>query len=345
MRSKRIEWIDAAKGTGMIFVILGHTVIPNSILNFILSFHMPLFFFLSGYTFKITKINFKDFVIKKLKTLILPYAIFSIITYIFWVSIERRITMGSSTKINIYKPLIGILYANNINEYMIFDGVLWFIVCLFITEIIFYVICNFFKSKKLIGIVLVVFSVIGYLDSLFMHIRLPWSIDVAFTAVVFMGVGYLISSYANKISSIKGSLRFIIIIVAIFTDAIFSKLNHSVYMYNNTYGNYLYFYIAAFAGIIMCVLISTIVQKSKILKYIGKNSFIILAIHPKVLKALQFIAFKLFKVNNVTINYSLLFGIIFTFASIVILIPIINIINCYFPLILGKSRKNAISDK
>lgn len=57
----RIEWVDAAKGVGIILVVIGHAIvglrdgslIPKDgtlayILNLIYSFHMPLFFFLSG---------------------------------------------------------------------------------------------------------------------------------------------------------------------------------------------------------------------------------------------------------------------------------------------------------
>ena len=57
----RIEWVDAAKGIGIILVVIGHAIvglrdgalIPKDgtltyILKLIYSFHMPLFFFLSG---------------------------------------------------------------------------------------------------------------------------------------------------------------------------------------------------------------------------------------------------------------------------------------------------------
>lgn len=49
----RIQWVDIAKGMAMLFVIIGHTAPFGSMeRNFIFSFHMPLFFLLSGYTLK-----------------------------------------------------------------------------------------------------------------------------------------------------------------------------------------------------------------------------------------------------------------------------------------------------
>ena len=46
---QRIDWIDTAKGLCMILVIVGHTLpYGNLMRNFIFSFHMPAFFFLTG---------------------------------------------------------------------------------------------------------------------------------------------------------------------------------------------------------------------------------------------------------------------------------------------------------
>ena len=48
-RKMRLEWVDISKGIGILLVIIGHCVyIGGSIHNWIFSFHMPLFFILSG---------------------------------------------------------------------------------------------------------------------------------------------------------------------------------------------------------------------------------------------------------------------------------------------------------
>lgn len=62
--NKRLDWIDKAKGIGIILVVYGHVArgifnagIPMNEKSFgiidsvIYSFHMPLFFFLSGFFF------------------------------------------------------------------------------------------------------------------------------------------------------------------------------------------------------------------------------------------------------------------------------------------------------
>lgn len=45
-KKKRVEWIDLAKGIGILLVIIGHSKIYGGLKIFIFSFHMPLFFVL-----------------------------------------------------------------------------------------------------------------------------------------------------------------------------------------------------------------------------------------------------------------------------------------------------------
>lgn len=78
----RIEAIDIAKGIGILLVIFGHictgTDETYSVKIMIYSFHMPLFFLISGYCFNNAKYDsFKKFLVSRLKTIICPYLLFS----------------------------------------------------------------------------------------------------------------------------------------------------------------------------------------------------------------------------------------------------------------------------
>lgn len=48
MKSEQWKWVDIAKGIGIILVFLGHFNIPDTLRAEIYTFHIPLFFFLSG---------------------------------------------------------------------------------------------------------------------------------------------------------------------------------------------------------------------------------------------------------------------------------------------------------
>ena len=73
MSNKRNVEIDIAKGIGILLVIIGHGAIPSWSKDAISSFHMPLFFILSGYFFRdekpLTRVQ------KDAKRLLLPYVV------------------------------------------------------------------------------------------------------------------------------------------------------------------------------------------------------------------------------------------------------------------------------
>lgn len=74
---KRIGYIDAAKGLGIILIVLGHSQLPQIIIDWIFSFHVPLFFIISG--FFIRKKSVIDEVKSGGRSLMLPYFIVCLI--------------------------------------------------------------------------------------------------------------------------------------------------------------------------------------------------------------------------------------------------------------------------
>ena len=116
--NRRIEWIDAAKGIGIILVVLGHMTIPRLAKLFIYSFHMPLFFFISGY---LHKRNFSvKWCARKVDALIVPYWMYGVIIMCAMSAIGR---WGWMEMIERMVKGIGV-------------DPLWFLVCLFFSETI-----------------------------------------------------------------------------------------------------------------------------------------------------------------------------------------------------------------
>ena len=77
---KQIDFISICKGIGIILVVLGHLNIGEYWHQVIYSFHMPLFFFISGYLFKNIYLEIpKEFLLKKAKTLYIPFVKWALI--------------------------------------------------------------------------------------------------------------------------------------------------------------------------------------------------------------------------------------------------------------------------
>lgn len=119
----RIKYIDALKGFAILLVIIGH-ICPSGIwISLIYSFHMALFYFLSGLVVTY-KICFTEFIYKKFRTLLLPFISFVILhSFFFNLSISD------------------ILFDN------VKDG-LWFIYVLFFTQLIDYTCFKISLSKS-----------------------------------------------------------------------------------------------------------------------------------------------------------------------------------------------------
>ena len=130
-KSDRIHYLDIAKGIGIYLVVLGHVTHSEWLWYYIWQFHMPLFFFISGLLYT-PKDSFRAFLIKRAKSLYIPYVIFFLITFVYWVLIERKYR---GAEIPISYELVGLPYGTYEGGHLFFNGVLWFLPCLFATEI------------------------------------------------------------------------------------------------------------------------------------------------------------------------------------------------------------------
>lgn len=144
MAVERINWIDWAKCIAITMVIFGHLPqAPDSFIKYyICVFHMPFFFFISGYLTKIRK-EAKEEISKYKRSIIIPYFLYNAIFYPYWFF---RLYVDNSGNITPYdyivKPLIGIFYLQK-NTYFSssVNGVTWFILALLVMRIIAHL-CN-----------------------------------------------------------------------------------------------------------------------------------------------------------------------------------------------------------
>ncbi len=74
---ERLEWVDALKGIGIIAVVAGHTWWRGTLHDLLYSFHMPLFFMLSGAVSRYVPL--RQLLPRLLRTLGLPFLSFSIL--------------------------------------------------------------------------------------------------------------------------------------------------------------------------------------------------------------------------------------------------------------------------
>lgn len=218
--------MDIFRALGIILMILGHIGFGNHFDKFIHAFHMPMFFFISGFFYKKKSLGTRAFVKRKLHTLILPYISFGVFHYL--ISLQHELTI---------KPLLHILSINTIG--LPIAGALWFLTALFFTEIIYYTLDKF--GKKYLIIIL---ALVGSFIDRVLQYQLPWALSAAFVGVGLYWCGSYVRENEMKLKTVLNLRCWQIIIVGIVTFfSIF--INGYVNMREGKYGFFPIFWMNA----------------------------------------------------------------------------------------------------
>lgn len=279
MVDKRIEWIDVAKGIGILLVILGHTFSMGKVQP-LYAFHMPLFFVLSGLVISSNSINnIGPFVKRKFGQLIKPWFVvmlISLMVCLFIPSWAENITAEN---------ILHDLYTANTDS--IQNSSLWYLPCLFIALFYFALINKLHQNNKLVADLIIIFVAIIMLfsKSLLAYLplpegRLPLKMDTAMLATVFIAFAYwnkdIICSIITKIDNIVWVVLTVVIAMAA------CYLNGWANMNSLDFGIYpIAYYPVALLGILSVCLVSSFISRKglswvkRVLVFYGRNTLII----------------------------------------------------------------------
>ena len=286
---KRFDFADAAKAIAIYFVIVGHAVSSRTeVFRFIFAFHMPFFFFISGYCFseKSFAAGLGTFVKKRAKKMLVPYAVFAVIGF------------GIMLVFDSWKP--GLSPFDFAMKYVYYTqppalGQTWFLVALLVASVLFYTayrVASCFRGKARLlvyGMAMLLFAFVGSVICQIVNIpvfgRLPWKIDTALTAVVFMMAGYAVkkTGFPEKPGLFFRAVLTVLLPVVVWFVSV--KKNRYVNICDCIYGNIVYYYIGAIAGCLWVCLLGKWAEPVGWLCRLGKNSLPVFGIHSFVLWA------------------------------------------------------------
>lgn len=345
INTTRVSWIDTLRSISILSIILVHTGrIPDLFNLYFSSFYMPVFFFISGLFVResIRDKAFGNFVLTRSQRLLVPYLTFGILSYVIRVFLISKIQGNVLPDNPILDFLSNTFYGIGGHGWLSYNITLWFFPCLLVTEIIFFFLIRI-PSRKLLGVVLFGLSILGYFYFDIFNIevfRLPFGMDIAITAVVFYSAGYLFRSYVlDGSSDVWFSAPFLSLTALLYI--VFSNLNQkSAFVVGNFGENYLYFYMAAFSGILFWMQLSRLIKPNVIFEEIGKNTLVIFPLHLLLFPFFTGILVYIFKIPKATVDSWYLLGILYTILAVVILVPVAWGLNRYAPFLLGKPLKN-----
>jgi fucose 4-O-acetylase-like acetyltransferase len=278
--SQRIAWIDCWKGIAIITVVVSHIVEPVS--KYLFWFHMPLFFFMSGYLYK-NKYDYFTFFKRKFFHLLIPYVSFLVlfssreyVSYILNILQQRRNDLINE----IFKFTFDLMYGGqNLTGSF---GIFWFITCLFFTQQLYNFLYSKFGTNRPVMIIIMLTSYsLAMINFWFMaNVSFPWSINVVAMALPFYWIGHMAAS--SSINYVKGAILSVIILVAAFVID-WTVLDLTFNMKYIRYGILIFNVVIALAGIIVTQQLAKIIHKKNslgnALSEIGKASMIIMYLH------------------------------------------------------------------
>jgi len=277
-KNSRISWIDMAKGYGTLFIILGHLG-NGGIFTWVYTFHVPLFFFLSGYVFS-DKQGFVGFLKKKCKSLVIPYFCLGMCMVIFHVL--RYFRSGNYSHEWCMELITSFLLQRRL-------WTLWYTAALFCLNIVFYLMLKTLKKDWIMGIVSLILPVIGLFYYKVGGDALIWNADVCLMAIPFFYVGYIYKKYSDKLDIVRSKKGLVVVSFVLFCvlNLVCGYLSidesgMGLAMFYSQYGEPIFSYIAAFAGIICVVIVSksTFIRP---IRYIGENSMLYYAWHQTIM--------------------------------------------------------------
>lgn len=289
---ERFDYIDVAKSLGMLCVIWGHIMMSGLSHNFVYAFHIPLFFFISGMMYNNKKYDsFVVFCRKRFVTLLIPYFVYSVITWIIWALYSY---LSHDTVDSYIMPLLQTFIAQGSGaHFLIHNGPLWFVTCLFVVEMAYYFIGRLPRVINLLicGLLAILSVWMIRNRDLFDFTLLPWSMEVAAAAIIFYSMGNLYKdkvtheAFLQKVNNILGSAVLLFVLLAIVVWG--ANYNGAVSMGSNNFGRSpLLFYCLAICGIFLVLILSALIVRFfdktkgyKLVRWFGRNSFDAMAIH------------------------------------------------------------------
>ena len=290
MDIQRENYIDVAKGIGIILVVLGHVIKLNDlhdmdvVYDIIYAFHMPLFFLISGYCAGMKKsfrdISFVSQAKKVFTRLIVPYLVWSLI-YLFLSG--------------------GIASAERYTAVLTLRGIapLWFLGTLAMCELVFFLMAKGLeklgKNRQLI--VFAIIAVVSILTGFIMRII---KVNCSLSTDNFTMVGYYLYNtfgrlfislpsyilgfilirinFVKSIGKVWSLIGSAVLLTTVVTVVISSKLAVNCHLFYTN--KYWIFTLVSLCGAVGVFLLSYSVESfGKPLVYLGQNSLAIMILH------------------------------------------------------------------
>ncbi len=295
--------IDIIKAIAILAVVIGHAcntdiftgAIPNFILRFVYIFHLPVFFYCSGYIYKDRPIKKRLWSI--LRHQYIPTTLFTLGSFILLPIYAKLQLTGMYSNEDIKKRITDTLVYNP-RGFLV--GALWFMPFFTVATLIFWILNIVSRKNRIVLVSLaVILGIIGVVYQ-YAPITKPYYLDYALRMQPILALGLIAKEHGLK-DYIKKHSRMIACTSTILLLAVtYLYYAHGARADNHHTITGIIYFPAIIVGIAFCSSLAELISNSRISKYtvyIGQHTFIIMAMHFHAFKLVDLMLSKLFRQN------------------------------------------------
>ena len=329
-KKERIVWVDQLRGLAFYFVILGHMKIPEMLKSWIYSFHMPIFFFISGFNYDIEKVaNTKPLAyLKKLSMrLLVPYVWMQLLSFCLRF-VDQTLIQHKEVPVALW--LRGILRGNS-QLIKAPSNPLYFCLLLFCAELLLYVIIKLTHGRRFLVYALTLSTLPFSLLTEPLWLRWHLNVAPACACMILCGaaLGQLYRDKKELLQSLKLPHTLLLSVVLFAFGAAVSYFNGYTSVHGNVWGQD--FVLAMLAALATSTALALLMMKLPRLSWLtlaGQNTLLFMGFH----KPLLLIAEALFPTQKNTA----LFLVCVSVGVYLLLLPVTLLFRRFAPFVCGQ---------
>ena len=348
---ERIVSVDYVKAISIFLVLLSHTAIPVGLSVWISEFHVPLFFFASGFLFSFSRNpRTMTFAKKRARQLLVPFVWLDIVSYVFWLLAGRNYGADAGLSLSWYRPLVCSLSGDT--DGMVHNLSLWFFPSLFLTGCCCHVVMKWLSDyggrtgrsglpySVSIGLP-AAFLIVGWaVYELMGNIRLFIGQSLVMSA--FYVSGHVFRCFSEGHSFVSKPRLVFFGMAALLLTLCGTSLNDKVTVYNNYYGTYPLFVVFALSGISLMVVAGVVMSRvfgeNRVVRLISDNTLLICGLHLMFFSIIKGVLFFLFGITTDIFSDAIVPNLLLSLAAIAFCLPVAVGIRRCLPWLIGVKR-------
>ncbi|NTV38398.1 MAG: acyltransferase family protein [Demequinaceae bacterium] len=273
-RPPRDRSVDVLKGLGITLVILGHldaSRIGGGFITYLYMFHVPLFFFASGYTWHPKpNVSWWKTVVTRFRQIGIPYLVLFAVSLFFGHVVMRLVFRQYVIPFELRPTVKAVLFSSEwLNTVPTFNFALWFLPLFLVVSIAF----SLLQLIRYLPAYLAAVAALAVVSIPFQELvpgRPILAINVVPVGLVFMACGFLVKRYlpAVRVGFFAAA--------PIFAFTLWAALTHPGNV--AAIGSYWYFP-SALASALLYRRLAQDLESSSILGFIGRNSLLVYGLH------------------------------------------------------------------